>query len=82
MGGREDRKRDWRPRIQGGADGILYDFQRCMGHVEAFGTMAQVAMRLQPALNSLQTRKPEQGLLSIQDRTNMFANALSPHTGS
>ena len=78
MGGGGDRKGDWRPRRQGGVNGMLYDFQRNMSDLEAFGTMAQVAMRLQPALSQLQLRKPDQGQLSIQDRTGLLATAYSP----
>ena len=57
---------------------MLYDFQRNMSDLEAFGTMAQVAMRLQPALSQLQPRKPDQGQLSIQDRTGLLASYMRP----
>ena len=79
MGGKADKKGDWR---QGGAGGLLQDFQRSMNNLEAFGHMTQLALTLQPTLTQLQTRKPEQGQLSIQDRTSMLANAYSTQAGS
>ena len=82
MGGKADRKGDWQLRRQGGADGMLQDFQRSMNNLEAFGTMTQLALNLQPTLAQMQTRKPEQGQLSIQDRTSMLANAYSPQAGT
>ena len=53
-----------------------------MSNLEAFGTMTQLALRLQPALAQMQTRKPDRGQLSIQDRTSMLANAYSPQAGT
>ena len=82
MGGKGDRKGDWRPRRQGGADGLLYDFQRSMNNLEAFGTMTQMALRLGPALAQMQNRKPEHGQLSIQDHSSMLANAFSPQAST